>query len=136
MNGRMDSKEFLLCTWWRFQISCGIGDWDTCWIECGKVSSYNHSNSIKKKLNSACITCPEAKQTFDSFPISDNIASRIFDLIHYDLWGPYANTQSFCVAHYFFTIVDNFSRVVWVYVLRNKIEVSIAFHSFLAMVEH
>ena len=61
--------------------------------------------------------------------------SRLFGLIHYDLCGPYNNTPSSCDSHYCLTIVDGFSRVVRVYLLKNKIEVSKSFPSFLAMVE-
>ena len=43
------------------------------------------------------------------FPISDHVSSTPFDLIHCDLWGPFAT----CTVEgykYFLTIVDDFSR--------------------------
>lgn len=52
-----------------------------------------------------------AKQTRDSLPVSLNKASRLFELIHCDLWGPYS-TPSCCGAIYFLTIVDDYSRAV------------------------
>ncbi|XP_021742766.1 uncharacterized protein LOC110708850 [Chenopodium quinoa] len=52
---------------------------------------------------------------------SDSRASRILEMIHCDLWGPY-NTTSTCGAHYFLTIVDDFSSGVWVYLLNDKTE--------------
>lgn len=69
-----------------------------------KLVSVIHSSSLKNKLNNACVTYSQAKQTRDSFSISDNKASRIFYLVHWDLWGPYNNTSSPCGAHYFLTI--------------------------------
>ncbi|CAH9066166.1 unnamed protein product [Cuscuta epithymum] len=75
-----------------------------------------------------------AKKKRDVFPTNHNKASRIFELLHCDLWGPH-NTPSSCDAVYFLTIVDNFSRSVWVYLLRNKSEVHKVFSTFLAMVE-
>ncbi|XP_021755434.1 uncharacterized protein LOC110720688 [Chenopodium quinoa] len=75
-----------------------------------------------------------AKQTRDSFPSSDSRASRIFEMIHCDLWGSY-KTSSTCGAHYFLTIVDDFSRVVWVYLLNNKTKVYFSFCFFFAMVK-
>lgn len=85
-------------------------------------------------LNKACDVCPRAKQTRDSFSPSDHKASRIFELVHCDLWGPY-NTVSSCGARYFFTLVDDFSRATWVYLLIDKLEVFKMFMSFLAMVD-
>lgn len=54
-------------------------------------------------------------------------------MIHCDLWGPYT-TPSSCGAIYFLTVVDDYSRAVWVYLLHNKIEVFKYFSSFFAMV--
>ena len=68
------------------------------------------------------------------FSISDTIASRIFEKIHCDLWGPYTHASS-CRAHYFLTIVDDFPRAVWIYVLVAKIEVFPIFMSFVTMVD-
>ena len=48
--------------------------------------------------------------------------------------GPY-RTISSCGASYFLTIVDDFSRAVWIYLLADKKEVSIMLKRFLAMVE-
>ena len=58
----------------------------------------------------------------------------IFELIHCDLWGPY-RTVSSCGASYFLTIVDDFSRAVWIYLLVDKKEVSSMLKQFFAMVE-
>ena len=92
------------------------------------------SSSAPKCLNKACVTCPLAKQKRASFPVSEHKASRVFELIYCDLWGP-NNTPSSCDAIYFLTLVDDFSRAVWVYLLRHKSEVDKVFCSFLAMVD-
>ena len=91
------------------------------------------SSTSRKKLNKACEVCPQAKQKRDSFPVSDSKASRIFELIHCDLWGP-NKIPSLCGAHYFLTLVDDFSRAVWVYLLRSKTQVYQVFCSFFAMI--
>lgn len=85
-------------------------------------------------LNKACDVCPRAKQSRNSFSLSDNKASRIFELVHCDLWGPY-NTVSSSGARYFLTIVDDFSRAVWIYLLIDKLEVFKMFMTFFAMVD-
>ncbi|CAH9112462.1 unnamed protein product, partial [Cuscuta epithymum] len=52
-----------------------------------------------------CDICFRAKQTRNSFSLSANKSSGIFELIHCDLWGPYS-TPSSCGAKSFLTIVD------------------------------
>lgn len=42
---------------------------------------------------SPCDICHKAKQTRESFPISDHKSSSIGDLVHIDLWGPYKVTS-------------------------------------------
>ena len=95
------------------------------------VKSLPFFRNSSDKLNKACDVCPRAKQSRNSFSLSDKKASRIFELVHCDLWGPY-HTVSSCGARYFLTIVDDFSRAVWVYLLIDKLEVFKTFMSFLA----
>lgn len=54
----------------------------------------------RKLLNKACKMCHRAKHPLESFPLSNNKASLIFELIHCDLWGPY-NPSSSYGARYF-----------------------------------
>ena len=57
-----------------------------------------------------------------------------FDLIHCDIWGAYY-VKSFCGASYFLTILDDASRCVWVYLMREKSEASQIVKDFCAMVQ-
>ena len=91
-------------------------------------------NDSKCSLNKACEVCFRAKQHRDKFPLSDNRATRIFEKVHCDLWGSYRHASS-CGARYFFTIVDDYSRAVWVYLLIDKTEVFQAFMTFVAIVQ-
>ncbi|OMO64840.1 Integrase, catalytic core [Corchorus capsularis] len=70
-----------------------------------------------------CDSCLRAKQTRLPFSISGIKSVSCFDLIHGDIWGGYKTTSS-SGAHYFLTIVDDFSRGVWVYLMEYKSEVS------------
>lgn len=93
------------------------------------------SNVISSEiLNKACDICLRAKQTRLSFPISENKTKRIFDLIHCDLWGPY-RTPTHSGARYFLTIVDDYSRGVWLYLLNEKSEAPNVLKNFIAMTE-
>lgn len=71
-----------------------------------------------------------AKQTRYSFPLSENNAYAIFDLIHCNLWSPY-NTASTCSAFYFLTLLHYFSRCVWIYLLAEKREIAQTLKNFL-----
>ncbi|GKG08879.1 ribonuclease H-like domain-containing protein, partial [Tanacetum coccineum] len=62
-----------------------------------------------------------AKQTREPFPLSDHKSLVLGELVHLDLWGPYkvASKEGF---KYFLTIVDDYTRIVWVYMLKSKDE--------------
>ncbi|GJX29663.1 ribonuclease H-like domain-containing protein [Tanacetum coccineum] len=63
-----------------------------------------------------------AKQTRDPFPLSDHKTSSLANLVHLDVWGPYKVTgrDGFRL---FLTIVDDYSRAVWLFLLKGKDEV-------------
>ncbi|XP_026387812.1 uncharacterized protein LOC113282888 [Papaver somniferum] len=86
----------------------------------------------QKFLDEPCDICFKAKQTRTSFPFSETKADDFFHLVHCDVWGLY-RTPSSCGAHYFLTIVDDYSRCVWVYLIAHKTEVVQIFQNFCAM---
>ncbi|GAU31823.1 hypothetical protein TSUD_58240 [Trifolium subterraneum] len=56
-----------------------------------------------------CDVCHFAKQRKLSFSVSNNKASKPFELIHFDIWGPIA-VHSIHHHSYFLTAVDDFTR--------------------------
>lgn len=68
---------------------------------------------------------------FHSSKISTN---KVFDLIHIDTRGPY-KTPTYNGYRYFLTIVDDFSRATWTYLLSTKSNAFSVLKNFLAMVE-
>ena len=76
---------------------------------------------ISSKLKSFCEVCHLAKQTRLPFGHSSIKTKAPFDLIHCDIWGAF-RVPSILGAHYFLTIVDDFSRHTWVYLMRHKSE--------------
>ncbi|CAH9119111.1 unnamed protein product [Cuscuta epithymum] len=91
-------------------------------------------SGIQSSISNPCEICLRAKHARDIFPTSVSKTTRIFELVHCDVWGPY-NTASSCGARSFLTIVDDFSRAVWVYLLVDKTEVFSMFMNFCAMVD-
>lgn len=68
------------------------------------------------------------------FYSSDNKVKHCFNLMHYDLWGPYRVLAS-CGANYFFTTVDDCSRAVWIYLLKGKHEVAYVLKNSISMIK-
>ena len=86
--------------------------------------------SSKSAGSSHCDTCFRAKQTREIFYDSMNKTTDCFSLIHVDVWGPYRIPSS-CGAVYFLTIVDDFSRAVWTFLLLEKSEVQTTLKTFI-----
>ena len=79
-------------------------------------------NILKTKLDfennntdNVCEVCHKAKQTREPFPLSEHKSKALGQLVHLDVWGPY-KVQSKEGYKYFLTIVDDFTRAVWVFI--------------------
>ncbi|CAM8925259.1 unnamed protein product [Rhodiola kirilowii] len=88
---------------------------------------------VCKQSQFSCTVCPMAKQTKLSFPLSNHQSVAVFDLIHCDIWGPH-HEPTHSGAQYFLTIVDDFSRAVWTFLMVQKSEVTSLLVNFFAMV--
>ncbi|KAL5494293.1 hypothetical protein EMCRGX_G015594 [Ephydatia muelleri] len=66
-----------------------------------------------------CETCPQGKQHRTKFPSSDWRAGELLGLVHSDVCGK-MNEKSLGGAEYFLSFIDDKTRYVWVYFLRNK----------------
>ncbi|GJT03881.1 ribonuclease H-like domain-containing protein [Tanacetum coccineum] len=98
---------------------------------------------LKKDLNifdntfvPMCKICQRTKQTRrEPFPLSDHKSKTLGELVHLDLWGPY-RVHSREGYRYFLTIVDNYTKAVWVYLVKTKDEVFDVFVSFLNLIHN
>ena len=59
---------------------------------------------------------------------SVSISTESFVLIHMDIWGPYSTTTE---CKYFFTLVDDYTRATWVFLMPNKQQVLSIFQRFV-----
>ncbi|KAM2173457.1 hypothetical protein ACFX1R_038295 [Malus domestica] len=57
-----------------------------------------------------------------------------FDLVHSDVWGPSPVTTSLGIR-WFVAFIDDCTRMTWLYVLKNKSDVSAIFRSFAQLVQ-
>lgn len=105
------------------QISIAPNPYELWHSRLGHISNtkLSHIPTIKIKNNDqqVCEVCPLAKQQRLIFQKSKITSKSVFELIHIDLWGPYL-VHSISQTKYVLTIVDDFSRVTWAYVIHGK----------------
>jgi hypothetical protein len=68
------------------------------------------------KENAKCEACIYGKQSRESFPTSSWHANRWLQLVHSDVCGPLQTSLGCC--KYFLLFIDDFSRMTWVYFLK------------------
>ncbi|KAJ4807357.1 polyprotein [Rhynchospora pubera] len=82
-----------------------------------------------------CEGCVYGKHSRSSFPKHPGRKTEgILDLVHTDLCGP-MRTTSFGGSKYFLLFTDDFSRMSWIYFLKNKSDTFSLFKKFKVLVE-
>ncbi|KAK3003550.1 hypothetical protein RJ639_019485 [Escallonia herrerae] len=77
-----------------------------------------------------CESCHFAKHHRSSLnPRVNKRAEFAFELVHSDVWGP-CPVLSKTGFKYFVTFVDDFSRMTWIYFMKNRLEVFTHFSAF------
>ena len=88
-----------------------------------KIQVLNKSiQDIGHVHSDVCMICPLTKQKRLHFPNSVTISGFVFSLIHCDVWGP-LSTASYDGYRYFLSIVDDYTRCTWIYLLKFESEV-------------
>jgi hypothetical protein len=81
-----------------------------------------------------CEHCIFGKHKRVKFNISVHTTKQILEYVHGDLWGP-SHKKSLGGASYMLTIIDDYSRKVWPYFLKQKNEAFDAFRKWKVMIE-
>ncbi|CAJ2654890.1 unnamed protein product [Trifolium pratense] len=81
-----------------------------------------------------CSACQTAKQPALSFNKSTLISASTFDLVHSDIWGP-APTPTMGGSRYFVIFIDDYSRFTWIYMMKNRHELSQIYTNFAKMIQ-
>ncbi|GJU93091.1 ribonuclease H-like domain-containing protein [Tanacetum coccineum] len=79
--------------------------------------------------------CHMAKQIRELFLLSDHKSKMVGQLIYLDVWGPY-KVGSKEGYRFFLTVVDDFLRAVWVFLLKGKDEVLFIIEVFCKMLKN
>lgn len=90
--------------------------------------SLSHISSLE------CESCHLGKHHRISFPVSHKRASAPFVLVHSDVWGPTRVPSTFGFR-YFVTFIDDFSRVTWLFLMKDRSELFTIFKIFCAEVK-
>ncbi|KAL0436226.1 UNVERIFIED_CONTAM: Retrovirus-related Pol polyprotein from transposon TNT 1-94 [Sesamum radiatum] len=86
-------------------------------------------------VEGACEACLQGKQHKRPFPSGTSWrAKAVLELIHTDVCGP-MRTPSHEQNRYFILFIDDYSRMTWVYFMREKSEVFKIFKKFKNLVE-
>lgn len=62
-------------------------------------------------------------------------ASHIFHLINSDVWG-LSRVKNISGARWFVTFIDGYTRITWVFLMKEKIEVGSIFRQFHQMIQN
>ena len=70
-----------------------------------------------------CSPCQLAKAHRLPFEINEKRALHVLDIVHCDLWGP-SPVESVDAYRYYAIFVEDYSRFMWFYPLKNKVQLS------------
>lgn len=82
-----------------------------------------------------CENCALGKAKRLKYSKSNSSSTGVLDYIHSDLWGP-SRVETLGGARYFISIIDDYSRKVWVYLLKTKDQAFEAFCKWEVLVEN
>ena len=85
--------------------------------------------------NTICKSCQFGKQTRTNFLEKEGSVSKPLELVHTDVCGPF-RTRSPRGEEYFILFIDDFSRMVWLGLMKHKDEAFKKFKSFKALDEN
>jgi hypothetical protein len=82
-----------------------------------------------------CEVCEIAKHKRVPFPLNNKRCTIPFHLVHTDVWGP-STIPSVFGARWFITFIDDCTRVTWLFLIKNKSEVSTVIPNFFSMIKN
>ncbi|GJS93657.1 putative RNA-directed DNA polymerase [Tanacetum coccineum] len=121
-----------------FTCSLSFYDWHCRLGHPGDPALDVLKGSLKIDKNDKCVfceICQRAKQTRKPFPLSDHKTKLLGEIVHLDLWGPY-KVVSHTGHRYFLTVVDDYTRAVWVYLIKSKDEVFESINIFYNLIKN
>ena len=90
--------------------------------------------SLVSTENFDCVLCQLRKQPALPFITSESISTDIFDLIHFEVWGPFS-VSSIGGSRYFVVFVDDYFCYSWLFNMKYCSELLQVYFNFAKMVE-
>lgn len=128
-----------------FEYACAAKSVDktTLWHRrLGHVSLSNMhflNNSSENRINTKtvlnCVTCAEGKQSRLPFENNGTRANGLLELIHTDVCGPMTK-KSLGGASYYVSFIDDYSKKIFVYIIKKKSAVFDCFVKFKNLMEN
>lgn len=82
-----------------------------------------------------CECCVLDKQHRLKFEPGKHLSKTVLEYLHADLWGPEMH-ESHGGGKYFLSIIDDFSRMVWIFLLKTKDKAFIKFKEWKLIEEN
>ena len=102
-------------------------------VEKNMATGFEMKMCRQSKEDFVCDSCVYGKQTRDKFKILETPrSSRPLEIVHSDVWGPFA-TETYDRKRYYVTFIDDFTHFTCVYLIKNKSEVFEMFKIFDSM---
>ncbi|KAL0370586.1 UNVERIFIED_CONTAM: Retrovirus-related Pol polyprotein from transposon TNT 1-94 [Sesamum angustifolium] len=120
-----------------FKTNVKLGDNHIVKVEGKGLVAINTKKDLPQiqAVEGACEACLQGKQHKKPFPSGTSWrAKAVLELIHTDVCGP-MRTPSHEQNRYFIIFIDDYSRMTWVYFMREKSEVFKVFKKFKNLVE-
>lgn len=99
------------------------------------VEGFNLQGKVDHISKSSCKVCCEGKQCRLPFPNEGNRSDTLLNIVHTDICGP-MEVESIGGSRYYLLFVDDFSRMAFIYFIKNKNEALKCFKEFKAKVEN
>ena len=90
---------------------------------------------IQAKHDGVCKGCAKGKNTKKTFPSSESKAKGILEIIHSDVCD-HMSSSSLSGYAYYVSFIDDFSRNMWIYFMKNKDEIFCKFKEFKTLIEN
>ena len=105
------------------------------WTSSSRLKIISPSlSSHKITFDNNCSICSMAKQTRLPFPSSSISTHAPFELLHCDVLGPH-KVPTHTGARFFLTIVDDFTRCTWVFLMQHKSETHKLLQTFITFAQ-
>ena len=108
-----------------------LGHASSSWVQ--QLASRGLLDSVSTE-NFDYFSCQLGKQLALPFNTSESIFTDIFDLIHFDVWGPFP-VSSIGRFRYFIVFIDDYSHYNWIFHMKHRFELLQVYSNFAKMVE-